>query len=154
MQLLAPIFYARAGAGSDAERNANVTRLSGRLARLTIATTGLVFLVGCFAHSALFRLIAPPEFASVSYLLPWMLLGGGLFAVGQIFSLNLMCQMQTRRMLFAKIASSVLGVGLNISGAYWLGIVGVVAAAVAFSSVYLLWMMILGWQRRHPSTQH
>jgi O-antigen/teichoic acid export membrane protein len=149
MQLLAPIFYARAGAGSDAERNASVTRLSGRLARLTIATTGLVFLVGCFAHTALFRLIAPPEFASVSYLLPWMVLGGGLFAVGQIFSLNLMSRMQTRRMLFAKIATSVLGVGLNIWGAYWCGIAGVVAASVVFSSVYLLWMMLLG--RQGPS---
>jgi len=154
MQLIAPIFYARAGIGLDAARNAHVTRLTGRLAGLTIATTGLVFLVGCFAHAAIFRLFAPPNFAAVSYLLPWMLLGGGLFAAGQVFSLNLMSQMRTRSMLFAKIVTALLGVGLNISGAYWCGIVGIVAASVVFSSVYLFWMMLLGWKCPHSSTRH
>lgn len=147
MQLIAPIFYARAGDGGDAQRNARVTRLSLRLAALSLATTGAAFLVGLSFHAQLLRLVAAPEYAGVSYLLPWMLLGGGLFASGQIISLDLMSQMRTQSMMVAKIVTALLGVALNIAGAYCYGIAGIVAAIVIFSVVYLLWMVLLARQR-------
>lgn len=148
MQLIAPIFYERAGDGTDARRNASVTRLSFRLAGLALCITGAAFIVALAFHAQIFRVFVAAEYTSVSHLLPWMLLGGGVFASGQIISLDLMSQMRTRSMMVAKIATALLGVGLNITGAYWYGMSGIVLAVVVFSVAYFLWMVLLA--RKNP----
>jgi len=140
MQFLAPIFYQRAGDASDALRNANVNELSWRLTGLVLGVTGAVFLVTFLLHGQIFRILVAKEYASVSHLLPWMLLAGGLFAAGQTVGLNLMSQMKTYTMSVAKTVSSLLGVIFNVVGAYWDGTRGIVIANVLFSALYFLWM--------------
>lgn len=150
MQLIAPIFYARAGDGTDPRRNAGVTRLSVRVAAFSLFSTGLAFLLGIALHPQIFRLVAAPEYERVSYLLPWMLLAGGLFASGQIISLDLMSQMRTQQLMVAKIMTSLIGMVLNIVGAYFYGIAGIVASLVLFSVLYLAWMLVLARQAPLP----
>lgn len=140
VQFLGPIFYQRAGDASDRRRNENVRRLSRRLTALTLALTGAVFLIALLVHGQIFRILAAAQYASVSYLLPWMLLAGGIFAAGQTIALDLMSQMKTHTMAAAKIATSSLGVAFNFAGAYFLGIKGIVVASVLFSVVYLVWL--------------
>jgi O-antigen/teichoic acid export membrane protein len=143
MQFLTPIFFARAGDASDSARSAGVTRLSGRLTLwsllMTLVLGGLAFAL----HAEVFRVFLAREYWSASALLPWMVLGGGVFAAGQIIALNLMSQLKTRSMMVAKIGTAVLGVVFNFAGAYWFGMRGVVFAGLAFSVVYLVWMAAL-----------
>ncbi len=147
MQLLAPIFYQRAGDASDRRRNANVSKLSRRLTGLTLALTGAVFLVALLFHAQIFRILVAKEYASVSYLLPWMLLAGGIFAAGQTIALDLMSQMKTHTMAVAKIATSSLGILFNFAGAYFLGIKGIVVAIVLFSVLYSVWLAVVSIRR-------
>jgi len=142
-QFLAPIFYQRAGDACDSGRNANVTGLGLRLTAFALGLTAMVFLVTYLFHKQIFGVFVSGEYLAVSYLLPWMLLAGGVFASGQAIVLNLMSQMRTRDIMTGKIATALLGILFNIVGAYWFGIAGIVAAGVLFSFLYLGWMAML-----------
>lgn len=143
VQFLVPIFYQRAGDASDHLRNARVNSLSWRLTGMALGLTGAVFTAALLFHAPIFRLFVAAEYASVSQLLPWMLLAGGIFAAGQIIALNLMSQMKTQLMIAPKMITALLGVAFNFAGAYWYGITGIVVASVLFSMSYLLWMAAL-----------
>lgn len=146
VQFLVPIFYQRAGDASDNRRNASVSSLSWRLTGVALGLTGTVFFAALLFHAQIFRLFAAAEYASVSHLLPWMLLAGGIFAAGQTIALNLMSQMKTRIMIAPKLMTALLGVALNFAGAYWYGISGIVAAGILFSVSYFVWMAVLAQQ--------
>lgn len=151
MQLFAPIFFQRMGDASDVERNASVHRLGWNLTWIGLGATVVAFVVALLFHAQLFRILVAPKYTAMSYLLPWMLLSGGLFAAGQALALNLMSQMQTHTMVVAKISTALVGVLLNFAGAYLFGVRGVVAASVLFSLAYSLWIAILA--RRVTSVQ-
>jgi O-antigen/teichoic acid export membrane protein len=143
VQFLAPIYYQRAGDASDSLRNADVNRLNQRLSVAALGVTGLCFLADLLLRTPIFRIFVAGPYRGVSYLLPWMALSAGLFATGQIISINLMSQMRTRSMVTAKIATALLGAAANFAGAYFFGINGVVGAGVLFSLAYFLWMTAL-----------
>jgi len=143
LQFLVPILYQRAGDASDGRRNAKVNRLGWQLAWVTLGSTGVVFVGTLWLHAPIFRILVAKEYSSVSYLLPWMILGGGLFASGQALASNLQAQMKTREMIAAKITTALAGIALNLAGAYWYGITGIVSAGVMFSLLYLIWMAML-----------
>ena len=148
MQLAAPVFYQRAGDARNIERNANVETLIWRITFVILGGTFAVFVVAMLAHAQIFRVFAAVEYGPVSYLLPWMLLSGGLFAAGQTVALNLMSQMRPHTMIAAKITTAVFGVLLNFVGAYLFGITGVVMASVAFSISYFGWIGLISKHER------
>lgn len=143
MQFLAPILYQRAGDGSDNQRNTNINSLCWRLTWLTLGVTGNIFFVVYLFHTQIFRYFVGKEYASVSYLLPWMFLAGGIFAVGQTISLSQMSKTETHIMMPCKIITALMGVLFNFVGAYFFGVAGIVFAGVLFSIIYSLWMMLL-----------
>jgi O-antigen/teichoic acid export membrane protein len=143
VQFLLPIMYQRAGDASDQVRNANANTLSWRLAGLSLILTLLLFLVAAVLHPLIFRVLVAEEFRANSYLFPCVILSGGLFATGQTFTSNFLSQMKTKSLIAVKITTGLLGLVLNVVGAYWYGIKGVVYAGLVFSIVYLLWMTLL-----------
>ncbi len=143
VQFLSPIFYQRAGDGTDGQRNANVAKLSWYLMGLSFGITFVAVFLAFFLNRQIFHIFVAKEYASVSYLLPWMLLSGGISAASQTFTLNLMSQMKINEMAKARIITPILGVVFNIVGACWYGTKGVVFASLLFSIIYFIWMALI-----------
>lgn len=143
MQFLVPILYQRAGDASDGQRNADANRLGWQLTWLSLGLTGVVFLVATLLHPLIFRILVAKEYGIYSFLFPWMIFAGGVFASGQTLASNLQAQMKIREMIGVKIVTALLGTILNFVGAYWYGMEGVVCASVLFSMLYFTWLVVL-----------
>jgi O-antigen/teichoic acid export membrane protein len=143
MSLLSPILYRLAGDATDRLRNKNVHELSWRITRLFLLITLMCFGFTLVLHQWLFLMLVAKEYRSMSYLLPWVVLAGGIFSAGQMLALKFMSEMRSSTMIAAKIVTAVLGVLFNGFGAALAGVHGVVGALLAFSIIYLLWMMLL-----------
>ena len=147
MTFLGPILYQRSGRATDLGRNSSVHRIAWRITFVGLLVTALAFVVTFSLHEWIFQLLVAPKYHAASSLLPWIILAGGIFAAGQMLSLKLMSEMKPAEMTAAKIVTAVLGVCMNIFGATQFGLQGVVAALVAFSSIYFFWM---AWLTQHP----
>jgi len=144
MQLVTPMFFGRAGDGSDPTRLQHGRKLNNMLVLGALLLTLLGTLLTFLLHSQIFLLLAAPEYREVSGFLPWMVLSGGLFAAGQLSVLSLLSGTNTQRLIMPKIVTALLGVGLNFLGAYWLSVKGVVFANLVFSLSYFVWVSLLG----------
>ena len=135
---LIPIFFQRAGDATNHERNANVHRVNWMIAWAGIAITLAGFVVTLTMHDWIFRLLVAEHYRASSYLLCWFVLAGGMFATGQLLAVKLLSEMRTRQMLPVKISTALVGVLLNVLGARFGGLHGVVIGMVIFSFLYLL----------------
>lgn len=143
VQFFTPILYQRAGDASDNNRNANVTKLSYKLASIVLLGTISAVIISIYFHSEIFMVFIDDKYAIVSYLLPWVFLSSGVFAAGQVLSINIQSQMKTRSMIEVKIYTAIIGVVGNCIGAYYYGISGVVGAGLFFSLVHGVWMLYI-----------
>lgn len=143
VQFLEPIFFQRSGDGCDLQRNADVSRLGVRLTGLALGLTGISFCIAFLLQVQIFETFVDRKYQAVSYLFPWMVLSGGIFAASQTIALNLMSQNKTYQMMPFKIGTALLGVLLNLLGGYYYGITGIVMASVIFSISCLVSMSIL-----------
>ena len=143
MNFLGPILYQRSGDATDPVRNANVDRLVWSISKISVLATLSGFAIAFALHEQLFAQLVGSDYRGSSYLLPWVVLAGGLFEAGQVLALKLMSEMKPSNMVIAKIATAIIGVLLNVYGAAFAGVQGVVGALVAFSLIYFVWMAIL-----------
>lgn len=149
MTFLGPILYQRSGSAADHTRNTSVHRITWHIMFVGLLVTALAFVLTFALHEWIFHLLVAVKYHTASYLLPWMVLAGGIFSAGQVLTLKLMSEMKPFVMTTPKIVTAILGVGLNIYGASKFGLEGVVAALVVFSSIYFFWM---AWLAQHPPT--
>jgi O-antigen/teichoic acid export membrane protein len=147
MTFVEPILYQRTGDATDHLRNANVYRLCWRITHMIMMVTLIGFGLTFTTHEWIFRLLVAEGYCRSSYLLPWILLAGGIFAAGQMLALILMSNMKSATMTSAKIATALMGVLFNVIGASLLGLNGVIVALIAFSIIYFIWMAILSHRR-------
>lgn len=151
MTFLAPILYQRAGDATSATRNKNVSQIVWRITNSALFLTIIAVLVTSFLHQEIFYWLVAPDYRQVSYLLPWIVLAGGLFAAGQLLSIKMFSEMASRKLLFPKIISALFGVGVNLVGVYFFGVHGVVAGIIVFSVTHLAWIVLLAiksdWER-------
>ena len=142
VQLAAPVLFARAADASDAGRRNNSRRLNFLLTGLVLAGTVVATLAAELLHRQVFSLLVGEAYRSVSWLLPAVVFGAGLFAAGQQLALTLQSDMRVHRLLMPKIGSAVAGMGLYFGGSRWWGTPGVVIAGVLFSLLHLLWIAL------------
>jgi O-antigen/teichoic acid export membrane protein len=146
---LGPILYQRSGDATNQERNTTVHKLSWKITRLSLLVCLIVFMFTFVLHEKLFILLVSSEYRSDSNLLPWVVLAAGIFSAGQVLALKLMSDMKPSALTAAKITTALVGLMLNVIGAFLAGIQGVVGAMVAFSVIYFIWMSILA---KHANT--
>ena len=143
VQWMGPILFERAGDGSDAERMARASSMNRVLLVLTAGITLVASSIAWGLHDQIFRVLVAMEYGAVSPYLPWMVLSGGLFAVGQTMSLQLMAEADSRSLIVPKVVVAVCGIGANVIGAALYGIVGVIGANLITALIYLLLMSLL-----------
>lgn len=139
---LSPILYEKSGDATNVDNNNKVHDLSWKLVKSCLLITVLIFGVSFFTKNIVFSIFVSEAFRETSYLFPWMILAGGLFTAGQILALKLMSDMKTAKIIPVKVCSAFLGVSLNILGVKYFGLIGVVAASVAFSLLYFIWIAL------------
>lgn len=142
-QLVAPVLFARAGDGWDAERVQGARLLNRRLVLAVAALSGLATAGAFLLHEPVFRLLADVSYREVSSSLPWMVLSGGLFAAGQTSVLSVLSGSSARALIAPKIVTAVIGVGLAFLGAAQAGLPGVVFGGLATSLIYCVWVFFL-----------
>lgn len=150
--LIGPILFMKSGDGTNLERNSSVRKITVILALVATGITLFCSVFTYFFHEIIFKIFVAKEYQSVSYLLPLMVLSGGLFSTGQIFSLKLMSDLNTKLLLLPKIVTTFLAVTLSIMGAYYGGIKGIVISSVIFSLTHYLWLGTLSLRKANNHT--
>ena len=140
---VSPILNQRSGDATDPARNANVHRISWILTGICLAITLVAFVVALALRGPIFSLLVAPDFRSVSYLMPWVLLAGGSLAAGQVLTVKLLSEMNSRALLVPRLVTSLGGTVLTLMGARFAGIDGVVGAAVLFGFAQLAWLAVI-----------
>jgi O-antigen/teichoic acid export membrane protein len=138
-KFVSPILYERAGDASSKKRVRSAYRLnywvSGGMILATVSATGAAYLL----HPLVFRIFVGEAYRSASGLLPLMALAGGLYATSQVVGLLLMSRAESKRLITPKVATALIGGGLNVVGSYWYGVKGVVIALIIFGVLNIMW---------------
>jgi O-antigen/teichoic acid export membrane protein len=142
-QLMLPVMFQRAGDASNSERMNHVYRTSWYLTGVALALTFAAVLGAALLHSLIFRVFVAAQYASVAPLLPWAVLAGGLYAVGQAAVTGPLSQRESKVLIWPKVTCAVIGIGLNCVGAALFGVAGVVGAGVLFGAMYLIWIVAI-----------
>jgi len=143
LQLSMPVLFGIAGDTTDKVRMVRLRGVSFEFLSLVIFMAVICFIVSYFINDFVFSVFVSEAYREVSYLLPWMLLAGGLYACGQAAYLSLLSQTRTKQLLLPLITTALLCVALNYLGAFYWGINGVVGAQVIFGIAYSLWLLRL-----------
>ncbi|MDB4913287.1 MAG: hypothetical protein JWM95_931 [Gemmatimonadetes bacterium] len=152
-QLLAPIVFQIAGTGKnrDAVRASHLQVLAA--VAVILLATGVAMLVTWQFHAAIFALLVGPQFATYSSLLPLGVLSGGLLAAGQVVATTVLSRGETEQLVLPKAVTAVLGLILNVIGAHYYGVIGVLSANAVFATIYFLWMYRMAGAARGPSAR-
>lgn len=137
--LIWPILYEQSGSGNDELRNLTAHKIVLSLSLLCLVLTSIVCFFTWWLHGWIFQWLVAEAFRPVSFYLPWMILSGGFFATGQILALKLMSEIRTHSLLYVKVVTALIGITINILGAWWYGMNGVVTSLVISSAIYMFW---------------
>lgn len=140
--LVSPILFQRAGDGVSTQRLANAGTLTLGVMSGVLVMAVMAFLITSAVHEWIFRVFVAKQYATVSYLLPWLILSGGILAAGQVLSLDRLNALDSKGLIAPKVITAIMGGLLNILGAYLYGLQGVVAANLLFSVIYFGWLFV------------
>lgn len=147
-QLLAPVFFAKAGVGTDQDRMKQVYDFNRVLDLVWIFLVLVAFLIAALFHRLIFDLLSAPDYRGFSFLLPFMVAAGGLFAGGQLASMAVMSRANPDALIAPKVVLSLSGVILNGLGCYFFQTTGLVLMMVLNNLVFFIWMVQI---RKHSS---
>jgi O-antigen/teichoic acid export membrane protein len=137
-QFVYPIAFQRAGTGRSADRVQPAIRLvrevAGGMTGLTIVALVFVLAFG----SQLVEIVSAPGFAAASALLPPIILAAGLQQTANLLGLVPMIVADMRRYLVVRMATTVLSIVLNVTGAWLAGVGGLLTALILGGFVYLV----------------
>ncbi len=143
VSLISPIYFNINEKNRFGKNKIDLQKITNHLFYLSIFLTLFTFLSTLFIHEWIFLIFVSSNYISLSYLMPWLVLAGGTFAAGQIIVIKLSTDLKTKEQIIPKIVTAIFGLILNILGAKYFGVNGVVAGNVLFSISYALWVYFL-----------
>jgi O-antigen/teichoic acid export membrane protein len=147
MALISPVLFNKVGSGESQSKKRQAHQILYYIVGAALAITLIAFLGTLILHPFIFQLLVDSQYATVSYLLPWLVLSGGIFASGQAVSLKFATDMEVNNMIAPKIVTAIVGTALNFGLVYLWGLIGVVIANIIFSALYLIWTSYLVMNR-------
>ncbi len=142
-QVATPVLFRRSGDASDPDKRNDAYAINHILSYSLLAITIALFLSSFYFYDPLFSLLVAEEYREVADYLPWMILSGGLFFIGQNASQLLMINMNTKLLAGPMIITSILSVSIIFFAAFFWGLSGVVAARIASSVIHLVSILFL-----------
>jgi len=140
-QLVAPVLFSKAGEGGNTLRLQEALGMNAVVVRVCLAMTVVLAALALVFHKGIFALLAGAEYRSQSAYLPLMVLSSGLVASGEAAALMLMTRGTTAALIPPKVSAALLGALLNVGGAYWFDVRGVVLANLGFSGAYFVYAL-------------
>lgn len=137
VQTITPLLYHKAGDGNNHILLAESTNVTRKITLLSILITIIGFFIAMFFSSFFLKLLSNPRYVELSYLFPYMVISGGIFATAQILSIDFQSRMKIRQLLYIKIVTSIFGIILSGVAIYYFGLIGSVISSVGFSLSYL-----------------
>jgi O-antigen/teichoic acid export membrane protein len=136
-QLIAPVLFGHAGDASDRRRLAAANQICNRLVVVGLAGTASLGVAAYLLHGELFAVVAP-GYASISALLPLLVISAGLFSCGQLTALRALIAGRSDLLVKPKIVSAIVGITVSIAAAAIGGIPAVAAGGIISSALYLI----------------
>jgi O-antigen/teichoic acid export membrane protein len=135
--LLGPVFFSKAGSGEDELRKVSARQSIWGTTCAAAALTLLAFVLAFAVREPLFRILVSEPFLASSAYFPWLVLGGGLFATGQMLTMQHLAELKPSALVGLKILTAILGCIAAFAGAFSMGTWGVVGAVMFFGVIYL-----------------
>jgi O-antigen/teichoic acid export membrane protein len=135
--MISPIIYQKTGDLNDLEQNKKVHLIIWRTVFFCFLVLLFFFMISFFLHKFIFFVFVSSLYASVSYLLPWLILAGGLFSISQLLLTKLSAEFKSGKILYIKILAAVILILFNSIGAYFYELNGVVIALTCASFINL-----------------
>ena len=142
-QLSTPIIFEKMGDATDANRMHSALRWIRVNVVIFCTFVLLVIVITWFMHDTFFRWTTAQDFWEVSFLLPLVCLGTGLFQLGQILSIVGLAFNKSQIYITPKVSIGVLAVGLNFALCRKFGITGVIMTLIIIGISYSVWTSLL-----------
>lgn len=135
---LQPIFYGRVGDATNLERINNLNKLVNRFVIIGILLTVIAGLLSFALHEVVFEIFVGEEFREISYMLPIIVIAGGIFGTAMLIGSKLFALMSAREAMPASIISSIIGILASIIGVYYFSIIGAIYAILIHAISYFI----------------
>ena len=94
-------------------------------------------------------LLGSDKYLSVSHYLPGVVFAGGVFNIAQIYASRFMICLRTEQLIIPKVLSAVVGCLLNLIGAIYWGLFGLVVATILTHVLYGS-LLVIVWKLMNP----
>jgi O-antigen/teichoic acid export membrane protein len=149
LNFISPIFFQQSGNAMDKDRNAGVNRASWFIIKILIFFFVIYFTLSLFTHEYIYQYLVSEKYRKISYLLPWMILSGGLFSLSQVLVLKIQSDLEPSKLILPKIIIALIGFLFNFVGAYHFGLNGIIGGMICFSMLSFIWYAIINKYDKH-----
>lgn len=135
---LQPIFYGRVGDATNHERIDDLNKLVNRFVIIGIFLTAIAGVLSYALHEVVFEIFVGEEFREISYMLPIIVISGGIFGTAMLVGSKLFALMSAKEAMPASIISSLIGILASIIGVYYFSIMGAIYAILIHAISYFI----------------
>ncbi|NDU99259.1 lipopolysaccharide biosynthesis protein [Spirosoma terrae] len=134
MQLVSPVLFAETKSQEVSGKMYYLLSGFGLLMAVILSITAVW-------STEIMTLLTSPAYSVYAKWLPWMMLSGALFTVGQLASMSLLIDLEPRRLLLPKIGTACLEICLLLVSVRAYGLRGVIGSSLVANAVYAVWLV-------------
>lgn len=150
LHLLGPIFFNKAGDGSDPGRLKKTVGLNGKIAGVILLLLGLVVGIAFWIGDQVCYTLIDSNYKQGFWAFPWLLATGGIYSVGQQLLMSVYSGIDTRTIIPFRAITSMIAIVCYMVGCKFFGYHGLIAGGFVFSIFFLS----LSFWMHHRSSEH